>query len=142
MCAQQLRSGCEAKVSPVLKPVPMLDSFNLVPEDYPPLYKLLHQPVGISAPEGLRNAIAHAGQARTEEYFSAHLALKAKNKEAVRAAKRANKLALRTDKVSPPKPLNFSRAVEALLITGMNNFEERNAITAGSTSGHVGEAAL
>jgi len=144
LCEHRLDRAQEA-ILPQLREVPVLDAFNLFPQDYPTLYAVLHQPVGISAPEGLQSAIRRVGKTYAEAYYAAQLALKAKNKETVRNAKKANKAALRAHKFVPSKPINFSRAVETLLILGMDNFEshlESNAVTAGSTPGHAGEAAL
>jgi len=144
LCKHQSDAAQGAR-PPQLQDVPVLDAFNLLPQDYPPLYAALRQPVGIYAPEGLQRAIRHVGNTCAEAYYAAQLALKAKNKETVRSIKKANKAALRSRKFTPSKPLNFSRAVETLLIMGMDNFEshlESNAITAGSTPVHAGEAAL
>ena len=122
--------------------IPTLDAFNLLPTDYPAMYAAMHQSVGSFTPEGVKAAIKRVQRADyAEAYYALHDVYAAKNKRTVLEARKA----ARACKPTKARPINFSRAVEALLIVGMNTVKERlecNAITAGSTSGHVGEAAL
>jgi hypothetical protein len=138
----KILQGESAEVLPEEAKIPALDAFNLLPGDYPAMYAAVHQPVGICSPEGLRSAMKRVQrQDYAEAYYALHDVYAAKNKHAVAEARKA----ARAWRPAKTRPINFSRAVEALLVIGMNTVKERlesNAITAGSTLGHAGEAAL
>lgn len=122
--------------------IPILDAFNLLPNDYPAMYAAMHQPIGARVPEGLKTAIKRVQRSEhAEAYYALHDVYAAKNKRSVVEARKA----ARAWRPAKAHPINFSRAVEALLVIGMNTVKERlesNAITAGSTPGYAGEAAL
>jgi hypothetical protein len=122
--------------------IPALDAFSLLPDDYPAMYAAMHQPAGARVPEGIKVAIKRVQRPEyAEAYYALHDVYAIKNKRSVAAARKA----ARARRLAKPRPVNFSRAVEALLVIGMNTVKERlesNAITAGSTLGHAGEAAL
>lgn len=127
-----------------IEPVPVLDSFGLLPEDYDELYNLLGAPQRdrVRSEAGYKRWVfSHPIEASKviKESNKVRVAAKRRNQKRVRELTIANERAFRDARRS----MSYSHVVEAILTLGLDELDarEKSKFSAqGSASGNASQA--